>query len=129
MPSFGAKSLAALETCDFQLQRLFYEVVKHFDCSILEGHRTLERQQQLYAEHKTRTMRSQHLAEPSRAVDVAPYPTDWTDTARFRVFGGFVLGVASQLGIALRWGGDWDGDTDLKDQTFDDLVHFELAES
>jgi hypothetical protein len=27
----------------------------------------------------------------------------------------------------LRFGMDWDGDLDFSDQTFDDLVHFELA--
>ena len=32
-----------------------------------------------------------------------------------------------QMGIDLIWGGDWDGDTDLKDNAFDDLVHFELS--
>jgi peptidoglycan L-alanyl-D-glutamate endopeptidase CwlK len=26
----------------------------------------------------------------------------------------------------IRWGGDWDGDQDFRDQTFDDLAHFEL---
>ena len=29
-------------------------------------------------------------------------------------------------GIPLRWGGDWDVDTELKDNDFDDLPHFEL---
>jgi len=30
------------------------------------------------------------------------------------------------MGIRLRWGGDWDGDTELDDNKFDDLPHFEL---
>ena len=42
-------------------------------------------------------------------------------------FGGFVKGVASQKGIKIRWGGDWDSDNDLHDQNFIDLPHFELA--
>jgi len=29
-------------------------------------------------------------------------------------------------GLRLRWGGDWDMDGDLTDQTFDDLFHLEL---
>jgi peptidoglycan L-alanyl-D-glutamate endopeptidase CwlK len=36
------------------------------------------------------------------------------------------LGVASQMGLKIRWGGDWDMDTQTKDNKFDDLVHFEL---
>lgn len=38
---------------------------------------------------------------------------------------GFYLGTAHILGIPLRWGGDWDDDRDLFDQSFDDLGHFE----
>jgi len=61
-----------------------------------------------------------------------PYPVDWEDTKRFYHFGGYVLGVASELfkrgeiTHRLRWGGDWDGDTDVSDQQFNDLPHFEL---
>lgn len=73
-------------------------------------------------------MDSKHLALPSRAVDVAPYPINWGDKKRFYHFAGYVQGLAAQLGISLRWGGDWDGDNDLNDQTFFDLVHFELKE-
>ena len=32
------------------------------------------------------------------------------------------------MGIDLRWGGDWDRDTEVRDNTFDDLVHFEIVE-
>ena len=42
-------------------------------------------------------------------------------------FGGLVTGLAKQKGIPLRWGGDWDGDNNFKDNRFDDLVHFELS--
>jgi len=46
---------------------------------------------------------------------------------RFYDFGGYVLGSAERLGVPLRWGGDWDRDHDVfDDQTFQDLVHFEL---
>ena len=41
-------------------------------------------------------------------------------------FAGVVKGIASQMGIGIRWGGDWDMDTEVKDNRFDDLVHFEL---
>jgi len=30
------------------------------------------------------------------------------------------------MGLKIRWGGDWDMDTQTKDNKFDDLVHFEL---
>jgi len=37
------------------------------------------------------------------------------------------MGVASQMGIKIRWGGDWDSDGSVCDNKFNDLVHFELA--
>ena len=64
---------------------------------------------------------------PSLAVDVVPYPVDWQDRERMTYFAGFVMGIARvKFGISLRWGGDWDLDTDLKDNKFDDLPHFEI---
>ena len=48
------------------------------------------------------------------------------DVARWYYFGGFVLGTAEELGIKIRWGGDWNSNRDLDDQTFDDLPHFEV---
>ena len=124
MPRFSKKSLRELETCDPMLQYLFKEVVKHFDCSIIEGKRSLEEQKELLNEGATKTLDSAHLT--GRAVDVYPYPVDFEDRDRWHYFGGFVLGTARQFGIDVIWGGDWDNDTKTKDNTFDDLMHFEL---
>ncbi len=48
------------------------------------------------------------------------------EVARWYYFGGYVLGVASEEDVDIRWGGDWDGDRSLEDQTFHDLPHFEV---
>jgi len=128
MPKFSYKSLIKLNSCDHRIINLFKLVVKEFDCTILEGHRTVERQKELLNEGKTKTLNSKHLENPSKAIDVAPYPVDWDDRERFTLFAGFVLGVASQIDLKLRWGGDWDMDTEVKDNSFDDLVHFEIRE-
>ena len=130
MPRFGKRSIGRLQTCDQKLQELFYEVVKHFDCSIIEGHRGEERQNKAYADGKSKVKypNGKHNQNPSIAVDVAPYPIDWSDRDRFHYFGGFVLGVAKQMGMNIRWGGDWNQDTETKDNKFDDLVHFEIKE-
>lgn len=84
----------------------------------------------------------------SMAVDVAPYNpalggVHWgnkgSSIQRQAALRGFVLLAGIALGTAamlrdlgviehgLRWGGDWDSDKDLSDQTFDDLAHFELV--
>ena len=124
MPRFSKKSLRELDTCDPLLQYLFKEVVKHFDCSIIEGKRSLEEQKELLKEGATKTLKSAHLT--GKAVDVYPYPVDFEDRDRWHYFGGYVLGTARQFGIDVIWGGDWDNDTKTKDNTFDDLMHFEL---
>jgi len=128
MPRFGKRSISRLKTCDQKLQELFYEVVKHFDCSIIEGHRGEKRQNKAFADGKSKVKypNGKHNQNPSIAVDVAPYPIDWSDRDRFHYFGGFVLGVAKEMGMNIRWGGDWNQDTHTKDNKFDDLVHFEI---
>ena len=128
MPRFGKRSISRLKTCDQKLQELFYEVVKHFDCSIIEGHRGEERQNKAFADGKSKVKypNGKHNQNPSIAVDVAPYPIDWSDRDRFHYFGGFVVGVAKEMGMNIRWGGDWNQDTHTKDNKFDDLVHFEI---
>ena len=128
MPSFSTRSLDRLSTCEPRLVELFMEVVKVYDCSVIEGRRSRERQDELYRTGFSRVQypNSRHNPKPSMAVDVAPYPIDWNDRERFVAFGSFVRGVAYARGIALRGGGDWDTDFDLKDQTFMDLVHFEI---
>ena len=39
MPRFSTRSKSRLNTCDEKLVELFEEVVKGFDCTIIEGHR------------------------------------------------------------------------------------------
>ena len=103
-------------------------MVGHFDCSILIGHRGEEAQNKAFDEGKSKVRypKGKHNSKPSTAVDVAPYPIDWEDRERFIYFAGLVKGIALEMGISLRWGGDWNNDTQLSDNKFDDLVHFEL---
>ena len=128
MPYFGKRSRNNLATCDDRLQKVFNEVIKHVDCSVIEGHRSGERQDKLFKEGKTKVKfpNGRHNANPSRAVDVVPYPIDWDDRERFHLFAGFVLGIAKSMGINLRWGGDWNQNFEVDDNNFDDFPHFEL---
>ena len=130
MPHFGRTSKKRLKTCDEDLIFLFEEVVKYFDCSVLEGHRGKRLQNKYFKEGKSKLKfpDGNHNKKPSKAVDVAPYPIDWDDRERMTYFAGFVKGMASALGIPIRWGGDWNSDTQVKDNNFDDLPHFELRE-
>ena len=130
MPRFSTRSKSRLHTCDERLVDLFNEVVKGFDCTIIEGHRGKKAQDEAVnkGNSKVKFPNGKHNQSPSVAVDVAPYPIDWSDRDRFHYFSGYVLGIASQMGLKIRWGGDWDMDTKTKDNKFDDLVHFEIKE-
>jgi peptidoglycan L-alanyl-D-glutamate endopeptidase CwlK len=137
MPNFSARSLGRLATCDPALESLFRQVVREFDCTIICGHRTAREQQALYAQGRTKPGRivtykdgvdnlSKHNFYPSLAVDVVPYPVQWSNTDRMYYFAGFVMHTARSMGIQVRWGGDWDNDTQTDDERFIDLPHFEV---
>lgn len=130
MPRWSRESHDELATCHPELQAVFNTVIHTFDCRVLDGSRSEAEQEEAYRTRrsKLRFPFSKHNTSPSLAVDVGPYPIDWNDIERHYYFAGYVMGVASQLGIELRWGGDWDRDTEVDDQTFFDLVHFELVE-
>jgi len=134
MPVFSERSQARLAECDTRLQSVFTEVIKHFDCIVLCGHRSKVDQDAAVKAGTSQTPwpASKHNKRPSLAVDVAPFerpaaPVNWQDRERMTFFAGFVLGVAELKGVPLRWGGDWDRDTQVRDNGFDDLVHFEIV--
>ncbi len=137
MPRFSELSIRRLESCHQDLQLVFLETVQHFDCSVLSGHRSKEEQNRVFLEGKSLLQYpdSKHNSLPSLAVDVVPYPIDWKDKERFYYFAGYVKRIAQELrrqkvvGKELRWGGDWDRDTSMNDQSFFDLPHFELVDT
>jgi peptidoglycan L-alanyl-D-glutamate endopeptidase CwlK len=128
MPNFSIASLKILKTCHDDLQRLFLEVIKTHDCTVLCGYRNEEDQNKAFKTGKSKLEypKSAHNKNPSHAIDIVPYPIDWNNTKAFYHFAGFVRGIACQMGIQITWGGDWDSDFDLNDQSFNDLPHFEL---
>ena len=128
MPKFGKKSKERLATCNKKLEKIFNEVIKYVDCTVLEGHRSQERQDQLFEEGRSKVKypNGRHNSSPSNAVDVTPYPVDWEDRERQTLFAGFVIGIARSMGTKLRWGGDWDMDFNVSDNQFDDFPHFEV---
>ena len=152
MGHYATNSMSLLETADKDLQILFKIVVVKFDNIITSAHRTSERQFELFQQGRTLiggvwivtdqskvvttvdgiTKLSKHNADPSEAVDAVPYPWNPNDTRRIHLFAGYVIGVAEmlkqegQMLYSLRWGGDWDGDTEVEDEIFKDLCHFEI---
>lgn len=143
MPRFSQSSLAQLATCHHDLQALFNEVIKYFDCTISEGFRNEITQNKAYEQgfSKLRWPNGNHNHNPSLAVDVYPYPVDLrpknakeSEIYKFRMcfFAGQVKAIARVLNAQglmqydLVWGCDWNDDTEIKDHDFLDFPHFEL---
>jgi|TARA_R100000482_G_scaffold124814_1_gene79195 peptidoglycan L-alanyl-D-glutamate endopeptidase CwlK len=124
MYKFGRRSRERLRGVDARLINVLNELIKMMDVTVIEGLRSAERQKELLAKGATKVKYSKHME--GKAVDIAPYPIDWEDRDRFYYMGGMVRGIGKQLGIDIRFGGDWDSDGETKDNNFDDLVHIEL---
>lgn len=129
MAKFSKTSKERLATCDERLQRVLDEAIKYVDFTVLEGHRSNARQQEMFNLRLSKATpgKSKHNAMPSLAVDIAPYPIDWKDRERFLAVVFFIKGIASQMGIELRLGADWNGNFNTIDQSFHDLPHIELV--
>lgn len=135
MPKFSADSFTKLSACHSELQVLFYEVIKNFDCQILEGYRNQEDQEKAFKSGTTQLHfpHGKHNHQPSMAVDASPYPVEWNNPKRFYWFAGYVMGIAQKLKDegkmthAIRYGGDWNMDKNIDNEDFKDLVHFELV--
>ncbi|MBA7607304.1 hypothetical protein ES703_14463 [subsurface metagenome] len=133
MPFFSRISKQRLSSCHPSLCSLFEEVIKYYDCLILVGHRNEKEQNEAYASKhsKLKYPESKHNKIPSLASDVIPWFENephirWHDIKKFYEFGGFVQAIAKTLDIEIRWGGNWDMNDELHDQSFNDLVHFEV---
>lgn len=127
--SLGVTSLNRLGTCHRDLQRLVIDVSERIDdgalapagikdITVLCGYRGRDAQEKAFADgaSKLHWPDSKHNKTPALAVDIAPYPVDWSESQRFSVLRGFVLARAAVLGIKLRII-EWD------------LPHLELADA
>jgi peptidoglycan L-alanyl-D-glutamate endopeptidase CwlK len=136
MPAFGKASQKKLDTCHPDIIKVFSVVITHIDCSILEGHRPVERQKELFESGMTKLnpdnpedlKSALHTRQPSLAVDAMAYPIDWMDKERIAFFAGFVVAIGRNLDINLRSGVNWDRTLDRLDSSgsFFDGPHFEL---
>lgn len=116
------------------LAALVEDVAKSVPLMVVEGARSLDRQRELFALGKSRTMNSRHLpksatglqAPVSHAVDLAPLvdldgdgdiELSW-NAKDFRPIAAAMKAAAQREGVPITWGGDW--------ASFRDMPHFEL---
>ena len=103
------------------------------DFTVIEGVRTAQRQKELYAQGRSKPgqivtnvdgvkKKSNHQVKADgkgHAVDIVPYPVDWDSSIKFDNIANAMKLAACQLGIDIKWGGDWKG--------LVDKPHFELG--
>lgn len=130
---WGTRSKAAYDTLHPALQSTMDYVLREVaDVSLLFGHRDEATQNHFFATGKSKLEypKSRHNSWPSEAVDFQPYPMPkrkekvW---AALAYIAGRAIEHAASKGVTLRWGGDWNRNGDLTDQSFDDLFHLELV--
>lgn len=121
MPKFGRRSMKRLSEVHEDLQSIAHELIKRMDVSVLCGHRDEKEQNAAFYRGASRLMwpRSKHNKVPSLAMDLAPYPIDWADIARFNEMCDLVEAIAKEKGIKVRMGRDF---------SFKDYPHVELSE-
>ena len=131
--SLTPRDLQRLEGVNADLVRVVKIAADMVPLMVIEGLRTRERQAELYAIGRTKpgkpvtwTLASKHC--DGLAVDVAPLPLDWNDRKAFFIVAGAMHAAAQRIGVALRHGGDWDGDGIYGERGESDLPHFELRD-
>ncbi|MBL8575112.1 MAG: peptidoglycan-binding protein [Hyphomicrobiaceae bacterium] len=127
----NARSIERLKCVDRRLAAVTRRAaeISTVDFQVTEGLRTLSRQKALVAQGASRTLRSRHLT--GHAVDVVAMignRISWELPLYFPIRDAFVT-AAHELGVTIRWGGDWDGDGSTSDESFVDSPHFELPRS
>jgi peptidoglycan L-alanyl-D-glutamate endopeptidase CwlK len=133
------RDLSNLSECVETLQIVFKGLANNADFLIYEGHRGKEEQDKYFKEGKSKVKfpNSKHNTMPSKALDVIVLingKPQWDNTEMQTYFAGQVIGYAKRLyeeGAVtqkIRWGGDWDRDGNPRNETFRDLVHFEVED-
>lgn len=122
MPHFGKSSIDRLNTCDERLIKIMHSVIELYDFSVLCGHRGEKEQNEAFANgtSKAKWGQSKHNSKPSKAIDIAPYPTNWQDTEAFTFLATLVFDEAQKQGVKIRWGGHF--------KSLKDFPHYELME-
>lgn len=156
---FGSGSIKHLDTVESSLNTLAGRALEIAgligkDFSVIEGHRSTERQLQLFEEGKTQlTKGGKHNYFPSKALDFVPYhPIEKTLTgnptqirnlaakygksyetmnalimAEFHIIAMCFIQAASEFDVEITWGGDWNRDGSSFDTNFMDWGHIELT--
>lgn len=120
MFKLGSRSNQRLEGVHEDLVKVVRRAIEvtAVDFTVLEGLRTIERQEVLFKARASKTMNSRHLT--GHAVDLGAWvhgQVAW-DWPLYYKIADAMFASATQLDILIEWGGDW--------ESFQDGPHFQL---
>ena len=134
----GERSKSRLAGVQAPLRRVVERAIEltAVDFTVIEGLRTLERQQALYAQGRTKpgkvvtwTVNSRHLE--GAAVDLAPVDSSgrilWEAIVAFDLIAEAMFAAADELGVRIRWGADFDQDGVRRERGEHDSPHWEAV--
>lgn len=136
--TLSGKSQHELDTCNERIKDAVNWVLSFVDVGVVYGYRNEQTQNFLF-DNKASKLRypdSMHNSQPSNAIDLIIYVSgigyidEKTSKRKYASYYAFLAGLlcayCARKGYNFRWGGDWDNDKNLDDQSFDDLMHFEI---
>lgn len=117
---FGERSESNLKGVHPDLVKVMRLAIERtdIDFAITEGLRTKERQAELLAQNKSKTMNSRHIT--GHAIDFMAYVNGkgtW-EWKYYEAIANTIKDCAKELGVEIDWGGSWKG--------FRDGPHIEL---
>jgi len=134
MASYGNASKARLQHAHPALRMWAARLILIFDHTVVCSHRSEDEQEEAFRNGKSKVHYpdSYHNIYPSRALDLAPWDQsrgviDWDHPDRFILMAGMALQLAREMSLPIVWGGDWDSDTFMRDHSFKDYPHFQIA--
>ena len=115
------KSLDRLSGVHFELVAVVKRAIEitEVDFAVLEGVRSIARQEALVRAGASQTMKGRHIT--GHAVDLGAYVAGsvrW-DWPLYHKIAAAMKAAAAELGVRITWGGDW--------KSFPDGPHFELT--
>ena len=127
MRTWGKRSLEVYATLDPRLQRVLDRVLQEAaDISLICGFRDKHAQDIAVAAgvSKVKWPDGKHNKWPSLAVDLRPYPMPKRKEVLWAALGyiaGRMIQIGIEEGVGLRWGGEWDRDGDVTDESVYDV--------
>jgi peptidoglycan L-alanyl-D-glutamate endopeptidase CwlK len=107
------------------------------DFAVIEGVRSKEKQNKYFDEGKSKVRwpngkhNVRYPNDKAKAVDIVPYVNGKISWKKEHCIflAGIVMTMAKILNLGIVWGGNWNKNLEpVTDQSFDDLVHFQLED-